>query len=136
MLNNFTIHFVSSKAPFGSTYTPSKRMQQPILKLYKWILNEHNDINVLLINTNHVFFYDIKCFCISNDIDYKKPLFLHAYIDKEKQLIYLKIEQGTYNKCINFDRNIFAKITCENNLDKKLTNEELNNLFTRNSIIK
>lgn len=136
MLNNFTIHFVSSKAPFGGTYTPSKRMINPIFKLYKWILKEHNDINILLTNTNHIFFSDIKSFCVRNDINYKKPLFLHAYIDEEKQLIYLKIEQGTYNECINLDRNIFAKITCEHNLCKKLTSEELNNLFTSNSIIK
>lgn len=134
-MNDYTIHFVSSKAPFGSTYTPSNKMKKPIFKLYKWLLKEHNDINILLANFNQVFFSDIKCFCVSNDIDYKKPLFLHAYIDKEKQF-YLKIEQGNYNKCINFDRNIFSKITCEHNLNKTLTSEELNNLFTSNSIIK
>ena len=101
-------------------------MQKPILKLYKWILTEHNNINILLTKPNQVFFCDIKDFCENNDINYKKPLFLHAYIYK-KQLFYLKIEQGTYDNYVNFDRSIFAKITCEHNLNKKLTSEELNN---------
>ena len=110
-----------------SVYFPTKKMVKPIIKLYKWILNKHNNINILLTNSSQVFFNDIKSFCISNDLDYKYPLHLYAYINENKSL-YIEIEQGDDIDCLNFDNSIYCKITIENNLGRILTIDELNNI--------
>lgn len=96
-------------------YTTIAKTEAQILKLYNWILNGHNNINVLLTNTRQAFFRSIKLFCDSNGLDYKLPLNLYAYIEKgktilDKDILYLEIEQGDYDDCINFDNDIYEKI--------------------------
>ncbi len=137
-MSELTIYFIRKDKTYPisgiSKYSPSKIMIKNTFNLYAWILKEHNNINVLLTKPNQVLFNNIKRFCESNDLNYRLPLHLFAYIDNKD--LYIEIEQGSIKECINFDNSIYAKITCEHNLKRLLSSEELNNLFTSEYIFK
>ena len=59
-MSELTIHFTRKDKIYPisgiSCYSPSKIMIKNIFDLYKWLLKEHNNINVLLTKPNQVFF--------------------------------------------------------------------------------
>ena len=130
MSNTIQIQFIRKNKNDVGTYTASSAMNLKIQMLYKWLYDKKRPINVLLTNISQIFFSDIDSFCKYKtfpQINTKQPLEIYAYVDKENNILFLQIEQGTYDNCINFDNTIFSKIMCEHNLHRELSVEELNN---------
>ena len=130
MSNTIQIQFIRKNKNDVGTYTASSAMNLKIQMLYKWLYDKKRPINVLLTNISQIFFSDIDSFCKYKtfpQINTKRPLEIYAYVDKENNILFLQIEQGTYDNCINFDNTIFSKIMCEHNLHQELSVEELNN---------
>lgn len=130
MNNIIKIQFTRKNKNDVGIYTASSLMNNKIQMLYKWLYNKKRPINVLLTNVSHAFFSNIDLFCKYKtfpQINTKQPLEIYAYIDKENKILFLQIEQGTNDSCINFDNSIFKKIICEYNLHRELSVEELNN---------
>lgn len=92
----------------------SKRIK--ILRsLFEWILNKHNNQNFKIENTNLKIYSTICSFCNSNDLDYKYPLRIFAYVKDNRN--YFEIEQGTFDNVITLNKSTFSDITCENILE-------------------
>ena len=125
-----TIHFKRKDDTYPlsgiCSYSPSKRMQKPSVKLYDWFLEKKN-IDVKIKEPKHVFFDSICSFCESNDLNTKEALNFKAY--KKNGLNFLEIEQSTSsNEPMDLDNSIYAKIIYEKNNNLNLSVHQLNTL--------
>lgn len=84
--------------------------------LFQWILTKHNNQNFKIENTNLKIYSTICSFCNSNNLDYKYPIRIFAYI--KDNINYFEIEQGTFDNVIKLNKSTFSNIICENNLEK------------------
>lgn len=86
--------------------------------LFQWILNKHNNQNfkIAIENTNLKIYSAICSFCNSNDLDYRYPIRIFAYVKDNRN--YFGIEQGTFDNVITLNKSTFSDITLENILEK------------------